>query len=160
MSCYYVTWAGQALGATHFLPFIITGFTKVVSFFYHEPLFFFYGLFWFAMQGVLWLAQHYFQIVRPDPFCSIYHTYAYPSSEIYYIFAAVTAIMTWTMYFKVQQSIQVWVIVYLVVFIPAGLLWFFQMNRWWEILWTALLSIVSNVIFTLFQFDHVGRGLL
>jgi hypothetical protein len=146
---------GKALGATHFLPFLITGFSKAVSFFYHEPLFFFYGMFWFLMQGVLWLMQMYFQIVRPDPFCSIYHSFAYPSSEIYYTMAFATSVITWTCWYRVQQGISAWICIYLFVFLPPIILVFFDMNRWWEVLWTALLAIVTNIPFTLLMIQGV-----
>ena len=159
MSCHYVTWTGQALGFTHFLPFLITGFLKVVSFFYQEPLWFFYGLYWFVIQWVLWLAQHYFQIERPDPFCAAYHTYAAPSSEVYYTVAAITAILTWTIYYKIQQSVQSWIMMYLFLFVPSGLLWFTRMNRWWEILWTALFAIVTTVPFTWLMIEGVGPNI-
>ena len=115
----------------------------------------FYGLYWFLVQGVLYLAQFYFQIERPDPYCAVYHTYAYPSSEVYYSVSLVAAILTWTVYYRVQHSLQAWLGLYVLLFVPSILLWFFQMNRWWEVLWTALMAVASTVPFTLLLIEGV-----
>jgi hypothetical protein len=141
VACYYATWGSWALGWTHFLPIFVTTVFSVCSLLFGDFLFLLLGLYFHAASYVLSIAQQHFAIARPDPYCAVYHTYAYPSVEVFYSIALFTLVVAY--YFTNPEPPEIgvygWIFAILVGFVPPALLVFNQMNTWQEVLSSALL---------------------
>lgn len=138
--------AGQAFGWTQVFPGTVTLFLSVAGFVTEQFLWPFLGLYLHGAQLVLWIFQVYFNSVRPNPVCQLYHAYAFPSVPAFYVAAVIAGFVTYAYMWDVYLSWIPWLVFYLLAAFPAIMVWF-QYNRWWEVLFSMGLGAAMTVVF-------------
>jgi len=124
-------------------------FLSILTLLTSQIIFVFFGFYLQGMQMFLWEFQSYFESQRPNPVCQLYHTYAFPSIEGYYVAALVTFIILYGYYWDYAHSWMVWLVLYFVAFIPPLLLVWFSYNRWWELVFSMLAGIGFTLVFVI-----------
>lgn len=140
------------MGWTHFLPVFMAVTFSLLSVVYSEVFFMLIGSYFTCMWYILWVIQYHIGQLRPDPYCAVYETYAYPSMEIFYAVALLTLVITYAFTAKTRPvtiSVYAWCAVLLIGFAPPLLLYMYQMNTWQEVLSSVLIGIIPTFIFVL-----------
>jgi hypothetical protein len=146
--CYYLSISGQAFGWTQMVPTIVTLMLSAITAVSGEIVFFLFALYLYIPQYIVWVFQYYFQQVRPDPICQLYHTYAFPSTESMYIGAILGAFVSFAATWQVYHSWFVWLCLYLFALVPPLVLVYTQYNQWWEVLFSMVFGGFAGVMFT------------
>jgi len=141
--------AGQAFAWTQVLPTLISLNLSLMSLVTSQIMFFFFGLYLQGMQLILWIFQSYFQYLRPNPICQVYHSYAFPNIEMFYALALVTFVIAYGFYWDYAHSWLVWLFLYIVAFAPPIILVWFSYSLWWEVVFSGLLGVGFTWIFVL-----------
>lgn len=147
IGCYYLSYMGMAFGWTQMVPLVITLFLSLLTTATGEPVYFLFGLYLYVPQYIVWCFQYYFQSIRPDPVCQLYHTWAFPSMEAMYIGAIIGFFIAYTYGWSVDQSWIVWLMIYLFGIVPPFILVYVQYNRWWEVAFSMGFGLLSSVMF-------------
>lgn len=147
LGCYYASVSGWAFGWTQSVPLIVTVCLALLSMATNEAVYFLFGLFLYVPQHIVWCFQQYFQMIRPDPVCQIYHTWAFPSIECMYIGAIVGFFVAYTIAWGINHPWLMWLMVYLLGIVPAATLWLSGYNRWWEIVFSWVFGFLSSIFF-------------
>ena len=145
--CHYVDLFGEAFGWTQMVPTLITLFLSGFSFVTSEFIFLFYGLFLHFSQLILWTIQYYFKQMRPNPVCQQYHSYAYPSIEVFYAISLITAVVVYSYHWKIVHSWFVWLMMYIFFIGVPFILVFMHYNTPGEVFISALIAIIMTGIF-------------
>jgi len=149
LGCYYLSIGAQAFGYTQLIPLIATlgfGMMTLVS---KNDIWFVFGLWLYLPQYMVWSFQRYFSYVRSDPVCSLYQAYAFPSMESFYYGVIIGIFLWYTIYFQIEQTWFVWLLLYLFVIAIPLILVYTAYNVWWEILFTALFGMVTCYVYIL-----------
>ncbi len=149
LGCYYLSLSGWAFGYTQLIPMFFMVVMAVVKMLTYNCIWFIYGLWLYLPQFILWVFQRYFQYVRPDPICSLYQSFAFPSIEAFYIGIIVGLFVVWTIVYEVDQSWFVWVCVYTFGLVFPGILIFTTYNVWWETMFSALFGFFISWMFVI-----------
>jgi hypothetical protein len=147
VGCYYATFWGQAFGWTQIFPSLVTLFFTFMRSVTHEIIFLFFGLYLWAAQFVIWVFQNYFESVRPNPVCQLYHSYAFPSVEAYYAAALAAFIVTYAYLWDRYLDWMAWSFIYVLFAFPAIMV-YFGYNLWWEVLFSMAIGAGVTVVFT------------
>jgi hypothetical protein len=106
------------------------------------------GVWLWIAQYLLWPLQTYFNTLRPSVMCQTGQSmYSFPSIEMFYVTSVVVIVVFYTIAYKGRPGWMSWVCLFLLFVVPAVVLCFFQMNVWWEVLFSAAAAIVLNVWF-------------
>jgi hypothetical protein len=145
--CYYATWGAYAFGWTHFFPTIMTLFFSTISVIYSEFFFLLIGVYFKGVTHLLHIAQQSLEVMRPDPYCAVYHTYAYPSTEVFYAVSLLVLVVTYVLSDErpCQVGIWGWICALAIAFLTPSLLVWNTMNTLTEVLSTALLATIPTV---------------
>lgn len=144
---------GQLLIYTQTLPLLIgAGFTFMTT--VTGSLYFFcLGMYLFAAQYFMWPIQAYINQQRSPYLCPIGSAvYQFPSIEAFYVFAIGTMVIMYIILYKGNHG---WVLYGSLAFwflVPAGVLVFFQMNTWQEVLYSAGLAVALTAIYMVHQY--------
>lgn len=149
IGCYYVSYMGMAFGWTQMVPVVVTFFLSLLTAATGEIIYFIFGLYLYVPQYIVWVFQYYFQSVRPDPVCQLYHTWAFPSTEAMYIGAIIGFFVAYSYGWNKEQSWMVWLMIYLFGLAPPFILVYVQYNRWWEVAFSMGFGFLSSVLFAL-----------
>lgn len=149
LGCYYFSLLGQAFGWTQLVPGIVGLVLFVVTAATHEMVYVFFGLFLYAPQFMVWIFQWFFQMIRPDPICQLYHTWAFPSMESMYVGAIVGFFITYAICKEIDHSWITWLAIYIFTIFPLVILFYSGYNRWWELLFSLGFGLVSSILFAL-----------
>jgi hypothetical protein len=152
--CYYVSILGQAFAWTQFVPYLVSLVLTVLTFVTNQFLFVILGSYLHAVQMILWAIQLYLHVDRVDPVCQQYHTFAFPSIEAYYIGALVSFVIIW----KRQQTVFVWLCLLLIFVVPCTVLVFLAYNRWYEVLISMAIGVVSSAFLVLLLRVYMKPG--
>jgi hypothetical protein len=139
---------GQLLIYTQTLPLLIgAGFTALTTI--TGSLYFaFLGGYLYVAQYILWPFQAYINQNRPFYLCPIGSAvYQFPSIEAFYVFAIGTMVIMYIILYKANHGFMTWGTLAFWFLIPAGVLVFFQMNTWQEVLYSAAIAVVLTVTF-------------
>jgi hypothetical protein len=112
-----------------------------------QPLYFFFNLYLYIPQWFLWCFQYYFQVARPDPICQLYHTWAFPSVEAFYVASLVTLFVLIVYVWDIDHSWFTWVLFIVFGLAPPLVLIWTSYNRWWEVLFSVLFGVLSTAVF-------------
>ena len=145
--CYYISLGASAFGWTQLVPSLVTLGLSLLTAATNEPVYFLFALYLYVPQYMVWCFQYYFQMVRPDPVCQLYHTWAFPSMEAMYIGALVGFFVAFTVGWRVHQSWFVWTCIYLFGLVPPVILVYTGYNRWWEVAFSMAFGLLASVLF-------------
>lgn len=145
--CYYISLGATAFGWTQLVPSIVTLGLSLLTAATNEPVYFMFALYLYVPQYIVWCFQAYFQVIRPDPVCQLYHTWAFPSMEAMYIGALVGFFVAFTWGWSKTQSWITWLFIYLIGLVPPVILVYTGYNRWWEVAFSMALGLVASVLF-------------
>ena len=139
---------GQILVYTQTLPLLIgAGFTALTTVTGSLYFLFLGGYLWIA-QYMLWPFQAYVNQNRSPYLCPIGSAvYQFPSIEAFYVFAIGTMVIMYIILYKANHGFMTWGTLAFWFLIPAGVLVFFQMNTWQEVLYSAAIAVVMTVTF-------------
>jgi hypothetical protein len=159
MPCSYITIGAEAFGATQLVPAAVTLCLFAISCVSNKPLWFFLGLYLYPAQWFIWVFQHYFQQIRPDPICQVYQTFAFPSLESFYIGGLLGIFIIYTVHHKIPQPWVVWLVMYVVGIVVPIILVYTLFNTWWEVLFSMGIGFLASALFVYvwewFLFPHL-----
>lgn len=147
LGCYYMSLGAVAFGWTQMVPAIVTLGLFLMSAATQESFYFFYAWFLYIPQYIVWVFQYYFQSIRPDPVCQLYHTWAFPSTESMYLGSIVGVFVAYTYVKQVDQGWVNWLVIYMVGLFPPVILVYTQYNRWWEVTFSLAFGFLSSILF-------------
>jgi hypothetical protein len=147
---------GQLLVYTQTLPLLIgAGFTAMTTI--TGSLYFaFLGGYLFVAQYFMWPIQAYINQQRSPYLCPMGSAvYQFPSVEAFYVFAIGTMVIMYIFLYKGNHGVVTWGTLAFWFLIPAGVLVFFQMNTWQEVLFSAGLAVGLTAIFMVHMFMFI-----
>ncbi len=147
---------GQLLVYTQTLPLLIgAGFTAMTTI--TGSLYFaFLGGYLFVAQYFMWPIQAYINQQRSPYLCPMGSAvYQFPSVEAFYVFAIGTMVIMYIILYKGNHGVVTWGTLAFWFLIPAGVLVFFQMNTWQEVLFSAGLAVGLTAIFMVHMFMFI-----
>jgi hypothetical protein len=145
--CYYLSIGGSVFGWTQSIPLLVGLCCTVLTIATGEAVYFLFALYLYIPQWIVWCFQYYFQYVRPNPVCQLYHTWAFPSMEAMYVGAIVGALFTYAYFWRVDHGWITWLFFFLFATIPPIVLINYEYNRWWEVLFSLGFGALSSVLF-------------
>lgn len=153
--CYYTSLLGQAFAWTQLLPSMVSLVLSVLTFVTSQFIFVFLAWYLHGIQLLLWAIQLYLRVDRPNPLCQEYHTYAFPSIEGFYIGALAAFIIGYSLRWHVKQPWYVWVTILVFFVAPPTVLVFLAYNRWYEVVISLLIGIVTSSIFIIILWVYI-----
>jgi hypothetical protein len=85
--------------------------------------------------------------VMPDPVCQLYHSYAFPSITAFYVAVVFVVFVVVSWIWKYSHDWFVYLVAYLVLIVPPFVLVFMGYNRWWEIVYSLAIGVVTALVF-------------
>lgn len=145
--CYYISVNGWAFGWTQSVPLLFDLVSTVLTAATSETLYLIFAFYLYIPQYIVWVMQRYFQYVRPDPICQLYHTWAFPSMECMYIGAIFGAYCAYAYYWTPLISFLTWDLMFACVILPPVILIYTSYNYWWEIAFSLGFGLLSGILF-------------
>jgi hypothetical protein len=146
--CYYTSFAGMAFGWTQTFPAFVTLTLSIFGAVTSEIAFLIFGLYLHFAQYELWPFQSYFKSVRPNPICQLYHSYAFPNVESFYVAAIISAFVTYGYLWDKAYGVIAWLILDILAALPLVLI-FFSYSRWWELFVSMALGVFFSTVFVI-----------
>lgn len=156
VGCHYGTILGQAFGWTHLIPSLITLSFTLLTWVTGQLLYSLFGWYLHAIQLILWVIQINLSIDRPDPLCQEYHTFAFPSTEAFYIGAIVAFIVGYSIAWRQKQSILTWISLFVLFVAPPTLLVFLSYNLWYEVLISIVIGCFASSLFIILLWVYIS----
>lgn len=153
--CYYASLGAAAFGWTQAIPAVVGLCFLILSTATHEPFYFMFSTFLYLPQVMLWCFQNWFQYARPDPVCQLYHTWAFPSVEAFYVAILVVVFVAMTYFYKYDHSFVVWLMVLCFGIAPPIILVWTRYNRWWEVAFSMGFGFAVGLFFVCIFVWHV-----
>lgn len=155
--CSYPSPVATAFEYTHLIPWIVPLVITAASIgkdrtgkWGKQIILIWYGSFLFVCQIGLYIAQASFNVTRTDPYCIDVVSYAFPSTEGFYISALSTYVIVFTYLWNIPLSWSYWTILFVFVIGPSGILVWFTYNTLAEIGISVGIGSGTTIIFLLF----------
>lgn len=166
-SCSYPSIVANVFEYTHLIPWIVPLVISAASIgrdrtgkWGKQIIMVWYGLFITVCQIGLYICQTAFNATRIDPYCVDVVTYAFPSSEGFYISALSAYIVGFTYLWNIELSWTYWTFLFVFVMGPSGILVWFTYNTVTEIGISIAIGAGTTLIFLLFMrfmwLDYLG----
>ncbi len=140
--------SGTVFVTMQWLPLLVAASLGGVSWVTGSVFFFVIGTWLWLSSYLLYPLQTYFNTLRASVMCQTGQSmYSFPSIEMFYIASVVTIVVFYAIAYKGRPGWFSWACLFFLFAIPAVVLCFFQLNVWWEVLWSALAAVVLNVAF-------------
>ena len=108
-----------------------------------------YGGWISLLQLILLIVQTSMNRMRPDPYCPMMLSYAYPCIEAFFVSSLTTFIAGFTFIWNIHLPWVYWTVVFTVLSGPPMILVWFQYSTWSEVLVSTCIGIVTSIMFLL-----------
>ncbi len=148
---------GYVFYYSQWLPLLISAAITGISTITRNLFFAFLGTYLFLGQLSLWPFQNYFNSLRPTVMCQTGQSaYSFPSIEMYFVASITTVVIKYAILYRGRPGWLSWIMLFFLFAIPATVLVFFQLNLWWEVLFSAAVGIVETVMFMWWLFIFIS----
>lgn len=155
--CYYAigSWAAKAYGWASVFPDVMTVFFSVAGLIFGTFFFMLIGLYYKLVTYLLAICQLHLDVTRLDPYCAAYHTFAFPSTQVFYCISVIVLFLTYYLTVPAGQTrprvgIYGWIVAIVFTVFPPGFLLYNSTNSWDEVLITAAVAIFPSIGVMLF----------
>ncbi len=155
-TCVYPSYAAQVYQWTHLIPWIVplaitaAALGKVRHRWGKQVTLVLYGTWLSLLQLILLLIQSNMNRNRPDPYCPMMYSAAYPCIEAFFVSSLTMFIAGFTFIWNVHLPWLYWTVVFCVLSGPPSILVWYQYSTWSEVLVSTLIGFGSTLMFLLF----------